>query len=104
MSRRIIQERRVRAIAAVHALVGGVFIVCSLLLLIYAFRHDSSRYPGTLPEALLGIAGVTGGVIVAAVAWLLWRFNPFARWTTGAFFAFASAVVVYQIVNYEAEA
>lgn len=104
MSRQIFQERRVRGIAAVHALVGSVIIACSILMVIHGLQNSSSRSQTGLAEVLLGIAGAIGGVIVVAVAWLLWRYNPFARWVTGALFAFASAMVVYQIVVYEAEA
>jgi hypothetical protein len=101
MSRRIIQERRVRAIAAIHVLFGGTLIVGSIGLLAVSMQ-SGPRAVGALGGVLVGVSGVIGGAIFTLVAWLLWMYKPFAKWTTGAVFALATAMSVYLIVRYTA--
>src|SRR5258708_4577161 len=102
MSRRVVQERRVRAIAAVHALVGSAVVVWTIAwaALSATHAHGPSDLAAAALPILLGVA-VAGGAIFVAVAGLLWVYNPIARWATGVLFAGASAMCVYLFVKYD---
>jgi hypothetical protein len=104
MSRRILQERRVRAIAAVHALLGGAVVLGSIAWLAIAASHTHGPSDlGALGAPILGGVAVMGGVTLVVVACLLWMYKPIAQWTTGALFAFASALSVHVLVKYSVD-
>jgi hypothetical protein len=101
MSRRILQERRVRAIAAVHALIGAMLVVFTIVsLAIFLSRSHNPRDMGALAVSLIGGMVVIGGAIFVGVSWLLWMYRPVARWTTGALFAYALSLSAYLFLKY----
>jgi hypothetical protein len=104
MSRRILQGRRVRAIAAVHALIGATVAVCSIALVGISASH--SHGPSDLGAAavpIIGGLGFVGGAILVVIACLLWMYKPIAKWATGALFACASAMCAYLFLKYDVD-
>jgi hypothetical protein len=101
MGRPVEPERGIRAVAAVHVLLGVVPTVATLGLL--AFAPARSHGPSDLSAAAVPIilgAIVASGAGCATLGLLLWWYLPLARWTTLAIAALAAGTCVYTFVKY----
>src|SRR4051794_29543956 len=87
-TRRIPPERRVRAVAALHAAVGAAAVGAALAWLAVSATHAHGRNDlGAAAVPVIAGLEVLGGAAFLAIAGLLWAYNPVARWTTGVLLA-----------------
>src|SRR5437667_616139 len=95
MLRRILQERRIRAIAAIHAMIGAAVIVGAI-----AWLAASSHAHGLAAAAIPFIAGVEVivGALFTLIAYLLWIYHPTGKWITAVLSAGATACSICLLV------
>ena len=99
MPRRILQERRVRAIAAVHASIGASVIVSAIAgAAISLAQIHGNRNIGAIAIPIIAGLAVLLGAIFMVIAWLLWIYNPIAKWITALLLAGASALCIYDLI------
>lgn len=102
--RSIPQERSVRAVAAVHVLVGLAAIVGAVgWFVVEAARSHNPRDLGAIAIPIIAMTTVVCGAAFIGLACLLWRFQPVARWTTAALAVGAAWLGTYEFLHYDLE-
>lgn len=101
MSRHIPIERHIRAIAAVHGLVGAAGIAGGIAWLVAA-AHPPHGPNDLSAVGIPIIAGIACGasVLFTVIAWMLWKFYRIAKWITSLTLASAAMVCSYTFSKY----
>jgi hypothetical protein len=97
----LLAERRVRAIAAVHASVAVTVILGAIAwVTTVATQSHGARDLGAVIIPIVAGLAVIGGMALLLLAYFLWTYNPIAKWITTGLLAYASVLSIYVFAKY----